>query len=73
MKNKYFVASIKEDGKMYAYVIKTNKSDNILYKINVKNVEFVLLADTKKEAYKIAETWNQTYKDNNKYLFDSTF
>ena len=37
MKYKYFVASIKENGKLYAYVIKTSKNDNILYKINVKN------------------------------------
>lgn len=71
MKNKYFVISIKEDQKNYAYVIKTNKNDNILYKINVKNANFVLLADTKKEAYKIAENWNQSFKNNGSYLFDT--
>lgn len=73
MKYKYFVASIKENGKMYAYIIKTCKNDNILYKINVKNANFVLLADTKKEACKIAEAWNEAYKKNNVYMFDTTF
>ena len=71
MKNKYFVISIKENQKNYAYVIKTNKNDNILCKINVKNANFVLLADTKKEAYKIAENWNQSFKNNGSYLFDT--
>ena len=71
MKNRYFVVSIKENEKNYAYVIKTNKNDNILYKINVKNASFVLLADTKKEAYKIAENWNQSYKDNGSYMFNT--
>ena len=73
MKYKYFVVSIKENNKLYAYVIKTSKNDNILYKINVKNVQFVLLADTKKEAYQIASSWNDSYKKNNNYLFDDTF
>lgn len=71
MKNKYFVISIKENGKNYAYVIKTNKNDNILYKINVKNANYVLLADTKKEAYHIADNWNRSYKDNGSYMFDT--
>ena len=73
MKYKYFVVSIKENNKLYAYVIKTSKNDNILYKINVKNVQFVLLADTKKEAYQIAASWNDSYKKNNNYLFSDTF
>lgn len=71
MKSKYFVISIKENNKNYAYVMKTSKSDNILYKINVKNANYVLLADTKKEACKIAENWNQSFKNNGSYLFDA--
>ena len=71
MKNRYFVATIKENDKLYSYVIKTNKSDNILYKINVKNVQYVMLCDTKKEACRIASTWNNQYKENGTYLFEN--
>lgn len=69
-KNTYIVVSIQEDGKNYAYVIKHHNSNNLISVLEIKGILHANICDTKKEAYRIAELWNDGYKKNGAYMFD---
>lgn len=73
MKNMYIVVTIEENKKYYCYVIKTKTTDNLLYKLKIKNIVSADIHETKKRAYQVTETRNNIYKLNNQYLFDETF
>ena len=66
----YIVVSIQEDGKNYAYVIKHHNSNNLINVLEIKGILHANICDTKKEAYSIAEYWNECYKKNGTYMFD---
>ena len=70
MKNIYIAVTIEENGKYYAYMIKTTSSDNILAKLEIKGILHANIFITKKEASATVEYWNLMYKRNKKYLFD---
>lgn len=71
MKNFYIAVEIKENGKYYAYAMKTSTSDNLLSKLEIKGIQFANLCKTKHEAEEVVEMWNAAHKANNRYLFDS--
>lgn len=71
MKNSYIAISIKENNKNYAYIFKHNHCNNLLNILQINNIEFALLCKTKKEAEKIVNNWNQTFKNNKTYMFDT--
>jgi len=68
MKNIYFAVTIKEDEKYYSYVVKTTESDNILSKLNIKNIISANILP-KNEAKRTAEYWNECHKNNGTYMF----
>lgn len=70
MKNYFIAAQIKENEKFYAYVIKVSKSDNLISKLNIMNLVTANICQSKKEAERIVNSWNDTHKANNKYMFD---
>lgn len=70
MKKNYFVVSINENGKKYAYMWIVPSCNNLINSLDIKNAEFILLAETKKKASEIATTWNNGYKENKCYMFD---
>lgn len=70
MKYFYLVISINENGKQYAYVLRTPQCNNLKNTLDIKNLEFALLCETKKEAEKIATNWVENYKANKTYMFD---
>ena len=73
MKNYYIAVQIKENDKLYAYVIKVSKSDNLLSKLDIKDILTANICQSKKEAELIVNSWNTIHKDNGRYLFDLTY
>ena len=71
MKYYYFAVTIEENGKYYAYAVKANENDNILCKLKIKNIKCANICLTKKRAAEIVEAWNDSYKTNGTYMFDS--
>lgn len=71
MKNFYFGVVIKEDGKHYSYVVKATSNDNLLSKLKIKNVVAINIFETKKRAEEVVTMWNNSYRANGTYMFDS--
>ena len=69
-KTLYIVVDIAENGKSYAYVIKTSASNNLVSVLNIPGIRSANVCDTKREAYTIANAWNATAKQEDRYLFD---
>jgi len=70
IKNVYIAVQIKENEKYYAYVIKTTDSNNLLSVLEIKGIITANIWN-KTEAYKVVEFWNENFKKNGTYLFDS--
>lgn len=70
-KNSYIVVTVEENGKYYAYMIKHHNSNNLLSVLNIKGILHANICDTKKEAERIVEQWNESYKQNGTYMFDT--
>lgn len=73
MKNFYIAVQIKEDDKYYAYIVKASNNDNILSKLEIKNIITANICQSKKEAESWVKCWNDSYKANNRYMFDLVF
>jgi hypothetical protein len=71
MKYYYIVIDTQgSDGKRCAYVRRFSNTDNIAFAITVTpGVISATIASTKKEAYRIANTWNAVYIANGTYLY----
>lgn len=70
MKNNYIAVQIKENEKFYAYAVKVTESDNLLSKLNIENIQYANICDSKKRAETIVNYWNECSKTNGNYLFD---
>jgi hypothetical protein len=73
MKYFYIAITIQENEKYYSYVIKVNSQENILPKLEIKNIVTATITATKKEAENLVNLWNIIAKGNNQYLFNETF
>ena len=70
MKYHYIAAQIEENGKFYAYVIKTSGGTNLLVTLDVPGIVAANICPTRKRAREIATYWNNCFKNNGTYLFD---
>lgn len=70
-KNIYIAVQIKENEKYHAYVIKTTDNNNLLSILNIKGIITANIWN-KTEAYKAVNSWNDGFKKNGNYLFDSS-
>jgi hypothetical protein len=70
---KYFYIVIdtqNSDGKRCAYVRRFSDHDNIAFAITITpGVISATIASTKKDAYRIANTWNAVYIANGEYIY----
>jgi hypothetical protein len=73
MKYFYIAITIQENEKYYSYVIKVNSRENILPKLEIKNIVTATITATKKEAENLVNLWNIIAKKDNQYLFNETF
>lgn len=72
MKNNLYIAiTVSENRKYYSYMIKHNNSNNLLNVAKIKGILSANICDTKKEAERIVEQWNESYKQNGTYMFDA--
>lgn len=70
MKNFYFAIVENIDGKKLAYAEKAREGENLLRKwwINSASVITVQPCHTRKEAERLADYWNDTFRNNNEYF-----
>ena len=52
-------------------MIKHHNSNNLLSVLKIKGILHANICDTKKEATKIVQEWNEGYKQNGTYMFDT--
>ena len=71
MKHFYVAVQIEENGKYYAYAIKTSEAGNLISQLQIKGITSANIFETKKRAGEVVNAWNNGYKANGKYLFDS--
>ena len=72
MKNNLYIAiTVSENKKYYSYMIKHNNNNNLLNVAKIKGILSANICDTKKEAERIVEQWNESYKQNGTYMFDT--
>ena len=69
--NHYIVVQINENDKNYAYMIRCSGSDNLLSKLAIKNIVAANICPTKKAARALAAFWNDCFKQNGTYMFDT--
>ena len=69
--NSYIAVTVSENGKYYSYMIKHHNSNNLLNIAKIKGILHANICDTKKEAERIVEQWNESYKQNGTYMFDT--
>ena len=71
MKKHYLAITIRENEKYYSYVLPVPESDNLIAALKIKNIYNAMICSSKKSASEIVNTWNETYKQNGSYLFDT--
>ena len=69
--NSYIAVTVSENGKYYSYMIKYHNSNNLLNIAKIKGILYANICDTKKEAERIVEQWNESYKQNGTYMFEA--
>ena len=70
MKYFYYAATREQNGKNYAFVIKSGAGDNLLSVFaRYSNLKFVNACPTKKAAEKLADFWNECYEKNGTSAF----
>ena len=71
MKYFYIVIDTKDtNGKRCAYVRRFSNHENIAFAITVTpGVISATIASTKKDAYRIATSWNAVYRANGEYIY----
>ena len=70
LKNIYIAVHIEEEGKFYAHVIKTTDNINLVSILNNKGIKSANVW-SKTEAYHVVKCWNEQFKKNGVYMFDS--
>jgi hypothetical protein len=73
-KKKYFwlALCIKEQKWFYSYAMRVSESDNIANRLSrIEGVISANIMQTKKQAFETVRFWNECYKQNGTYLFDS--
>lgn len=69
--NSYIAVTVSENEKYYSYMIKHHNSNNLLNVAKIKGILSANICDTKKEAERIVKQWNESYKQNETYMFDT--
>ena len=70
-KRYYAAVTIQENGKYYSYAIPFTSSDNVLCKFKIPNLINACICKSKKEAAETVTVWNDCFKNNGTYLFDT--
>lgn len=72
--NIYMAVTEKIQGKNYAYALTVPRSENLVHVFaKENNLTHANVCATKKEAERIADFWNECYKNNGTYLYSDEF
>ena len=69
MKNTYIAVTIQEHNKFYSWLLKVNENKNLLYALEIKNIVYAHLCNSKKHCEELVKVWNNQYKLNNENLY----
>ena len=69
MKNFYYIVMEEIDGKNCAFIDKVSDNTNICGRWEESQFICVQPCESKKQAEKICELWNESYKANGTYMF----
>lgn len=73
MKNIYIAAQVKKENKFYAYIIPVRIGSNLEDQLQFHpDTPIKHLCETRKQAAELVKDWNETFKRNHTYLFDTT-
>lgn len=73
-KNIFLALTVEENGKFYSWAYKVSSRNNLCDVLaRIKNLVSANVCDSYSKAKEIVSAWNDTYKANGTYLFDSTF
>lgn len=74
MRKTYIAVQTQEHGRLYAYTIPVTESNNVLSVLAAhKNLIAANVCETKRRAVELVTAWNNTAKQNDRFLFDETF
>ena len=69
--NRFYIAvTIEENKKFYSYVLSVTDADNLICKLEIKNIVAANICKTKKYAKELVNYWNACYKANKTFLFN---
>ena len=72
MKKIFLAAITEENGKNYAFIVPIRTGENIKPILErYKNTPVFHLCESRKQADDLVITWNEAYKNNGSYMFDS--
>ena len=73
-KNIFLALTIEENGKFYSWAYKTSSRNNLCSVLaGIANLVSANVCDSFSKAKDIVSAWNDTYRANGTYLFDSAF
>lgn len=71
-KNYWLACTVEESGKFYVYIVKAPQNYNLCSILaGVANLKSANIYRTKKQAGEIVTFWNECYRNNGTYLFDT--
>lgn len=74
MRKTYIAVQTQENGRLYAYTIPVTESNNVLSVLAAhKNLIAANVCETKRRAVELVTAWNNTAKQNGRFMFDETF
>lgn len=74
MKYTWFVINTVEDGKSYAHAWRWYNGNNLMcLHDKFPKANIIMICDTMKQAKETAGAWNDTYKKDGRYMFDTKF
>ena len=69
--NVWAAVTVQEYGRYYSYVTPISAADNALSKLAITGIVSANIYRTKKQAAEVVTFWNECYRKNGTYLFDS--
>ena len=67
MKYHYIAISKRENNKNFAFVLRFQSSDNLLFSLQIPGILPQIFAARKKKAENVVDFWNKCYKKNKTY------
>lgn len=71
MKKHYIVVTVEKSGKFYSYVLPVSENVNLIAALKINGIINATTCGTRERAADIVNAWNDSYKRNGSFLFDT--